>query len=146
MKKTILTVIVIFFCMGAFSQITCNKLFEVVDAVKNLSIKGKQINKNYWESTIVLDEQIDSYISIDDEVEEASFIFLETYSETEAINKFKELKKLLEKCKPNDWGERNSEKAYSIHKDRFTVVAYYYYGTKSNPGYTVQIMFSLDIY
>ena len=138
MKKIALSVIIAGISISAFPQISCSKLFETADALKDGSIKGKQINKDTLESTIKLGGQTESYIVFGSTVDKAYFILLRTYSKTEAINKYEELKELLKKCKSADWPGYEGERVYSIIISQgFYITAYYDSKGKDNPEYAV---------
>jgi hypothetical protein len=137
MKIIILTVFIV--CAGrtAFSQISCSELFEAASALKNGSIKGTQINKDTLESTIRLRGQIESYIKIEPTIDMAYFILFRTISETEAMNKFGELKELLKKCKPADQKVYENTVACSMIIGPGFYITATYDGGKDNPDFTV---------
>lgn len=138
MKKIASTVIIAVFSLTAFTQISCSKLIETAYALKDGSIKGNQISKDTLESTIKLSGQTESYIETRSTSDIAHFIFLRTYSKTEAMNKYEELDGLLKKCKPVDQNGYEGERVYSIIISQgLYITVYYVINGNDNPEYTV---------
>jgi hypothetical protein len=112
---------------------TCAKLLRVFDALKDGSIRGVQVisNSDYseWGTTISFEQQIGSFVSYTpkDSSNTATFVLVETKMDSEAQQKYAELKQQVKKCMPRDWfeqednfGENNNQFDYHLSdkKDR----------------------------